>query len=117
MNQDFTPSRHFLSCHIHGFTYYDGLDVIHDLTLGQSVQLVAEPNNTHDAYAVAIYFNGTKLGYIPASHNRDLFTFLYFGYGDIFEARILSANTEHHPERQFRIVIKVKDNRKTGSDK
>ena len=53
MNQDFTPSRHFLSCHIHGFTYYDGLDVIHDLTLGQSVQLVAEPNNTHDAYAVA----------------------------------------------------------------
>ena len=39
-------------------------------------------------------------------------TLLDYGYGDILEARIQYANVENHPERQFRVVVKIKDNRK-----
>ena len=53
-----------------------------------------------------------KLGYVPKEKNSFLSTLLYYGYGDILEARIQYANVENHPERQFRVVVKIKDNRK-----
>ena len=107
----FERSRNILDCHIAGFTYYDGLEVIDQLTLGAMVTLKAEPENPYDPDAVAVYFGETKLGYIPRIKNNALSQLLYFGYGDIIEARISSRNLEAIPEVQFRIVIKLKDNR------
>ena len=107
----YEPSRYIDDFHLAGFAYYDGLDVIDELTLGQSVDLVREFNNPYDEKAVAIYYKGKKLGYIPSSHNSIISTLLYYGHGDIFEARIQMVNTDNHPERQFRVVVKVKDNR------
>lgn len=52
------------------------------------------------------------MGYVPSGKNDRLSQMLYFGYGDIFEARIQYANMESHPERQFRVVVKLKDGRK-----
>lgn len=107
----YEPSRYIDDFHLAGFSYYDGLDVIEELTLGQNVDLIKEINNPYDEKAVAIYYKGKKLGYIPASHNSIISTLLYYGHGDIFEARIQMVNTEQHPERQFRVVVKVKDSR------
>lgn len=107
----FEKSRHIMDFHLAGFTYYDGLEVIDELTLGKPVELVAEADNPHDPEAVAIYFQERKIGYVPREKNVLLRTFLYFGYKHIFEARIQYANKETHPERQFRIVVKIKDNR------
>jgi hypothetical protein len=104
-------SRNILDCHIAGFTYYDGIEVIDKLTLGAIVTLKSEPENPHDPDAVAVYFGKTKLGYVPRAKNGELSQLLYFGYGDIIEARINSRNLETSPEGQFRIVIKIKDNR------
>lgn len=84
----YEPSRYIDDFHLAGFSYYDGLDVIDELTLGQSVDLVKEINNPYDEKAVAIFYKGKKLGYIPASHNSIISTILYYGHGDIFEARI-----------------------------
>lgn len=64
-NFNFEPSRHLLDFHIAGFAYYDGLDVINELQLGTPVRLVCEPNNPADPNAIAIYYNSTKLGYVP----------------------------------------------------
>ncbi|MDR0812932.1 MAG: HIRAN domain-containing protein [Oscillospiraceae bacterium] len=108
----YEKSRNLLDCHIAGFTYYDGLDVINQLKLGTFVTLKAESENPHDTDAVAVYFGSTKLGYIPQNKNSYVSDLLYFGYGDILEARINSYNPEANPENQFRIVIKLKDNRK-----
>ncbi|NMA18418.1 MAG: restriction endonuclease [Clostridiaceae bacterium] len=108
----YEPSQYVDDFHLAGFAYYDGLDVIDELTLGQRVTMVKEINNPYDEKAVAIYYKDKKLGYIPASHNSFISTLLYYGHGDIFEARIQMVNMESHPERQFRIVVKVKDNRK-----
>ena len=104
-------SRNLFDCHIAGFTYYDGLDVINNLRLGTVVTLQAEPENPYDPNAVAIYFEGTKLGYIPQAKNSIVSTLLYFGHGDILESKINSYNSQTSPENQFRIVVRLKDNR------
>ena len=38
-NHKWEPSRHFMDFHIAGFAYYDGLDVIDQLILGQQVSV------------------------------------------------------------------------------
>lgn len=105
-------SRHLLDCHIAGFTYYDGLDVIDELKLGTHVTLKSEPENPHDPDAVAIYHGKTKLGYIPQAKNSTISNLLYFGHDDIVEAKINFHNPEANPENQYRIVVKLIDNRK-----
>jgi len=104
-------SKHLMDCHIAGFTYYDGLDVMEELKLGTLVTLKSEPENPYDPNAVSIYFSDTKLGYVPKNSNRFLSDILYFGHGDIINAKISQHDPEAHTENQFRITIKIKDNR------
>ncbi|MDR1658090.1 MAG: HIRAN domain-containing protein [Deltaproteobacteria bacterium] len=108
-------SRNLFDCHIAGFTYYDGLDVIKKLKLGTPVRLKAEPDNPHDPDAVSIYYKKYKLGYIPRAKNSLVSQMLNFGYTEIFEANIFSRNRKANMENMFRIVIKLKDNRKKNS--
>jgi hypothetical protein len=100
-----------MDCHIAGFKYYDGLEAVEKLKLGASVRLEPEPDNPYDPEAVAIYHEDSKLGYIPKAKNSEISVLLYFGYADIIESRISSVNLEADPERQFRIVLKLRDNR------
>ncbi|MDL2257959.1 HIRAN domain-containing protein [Eubacteriales bacterium OttesenSCG-928-K08] len=100
-------SRHLMDCHIAGFNYYDGLDVIEELKLGTTITLKSEPENLYDQEAVAIYYGKAKLGYIPQAKNRTLSNLIYFGHGDILEARVNYNNPQAHAESQFRIVIKL----------
>jgi len=104
-------SRNVLDCHIAGFTYYDGLDVIEHLKLGTPVTLRSEPENPYDPEAVAVYYENTKLGYVPQAKNSYISQLLYFGHGDIVDARINYHNPEGNTENQFRIVVKIRDKR------
>lgn len=107
----YEPSRHLIDFHVAGFTYYDGLDVIDELTLGKSVELIPESANPYDPEAVAIFYQDRKIGHVPREKNDLLSKILYFGHADILEARIQYVNKETHPERQFRVVVKITDNR------
>jgi hypothetical protein len=107
----YQKSRHFLDCHIAGFRYHDGLEVIDELKLGTVVTLASEPDNPHDPNAVAIYLKDNKLGYVPKEKNAQLSSLLYFGHADVFETRISLVNHEADPERQFRVVVKIKNKR------
>jgi len=104
-------SRHLMECNIAGFTYYDGLDVINKLEPGVNVTLKSEPENPYDTNAVSIYFKDTKLGYIPRDKNAYICDLLFFGHKDILEAKISSRNLENSAEHQFRVSVKIKDNR------
>ena len=109
----YEKSRNLLDCHIAGFAYYDGLDVIEKLKLGTPVTLKSESDNPYDHEAVVIYYGESKLGYVPQAKNAVVSSLLYFGHHEIMEARICCHNPEANMENQFRIVIKLKDNRKT----
>jgi hypothetical protein len=99
--------RYFTDFHIAGFTFYDGIDVFQQLTLDATLTLKAEPDNRFDPYAVAIYFNKTKLGYIPKENNKEINKFLNLGYSQLFEAHINRIATDSHPEGQIGVVVRI----------
>lgn len=107
----YEPSRYLSDFSIAGFTYYDGLDVIDELTLGKEVEFRVEPSNPYDPEAVAIFYKDIKLGYVPKNENSLISKFLYFGHTDLFQARIQYVNKGTHPEKQFRVTVQIKDNR------
>jgi hypothetical protein len=101
--------RHFANFHIAGFTYYDGVDVFYELKIGTELHLKAEPNNPFDAYAVAVYYKDTKLGYILKGENKVISKFLNCKYTDLFEVKICQITMEAHPERQVGVLVRVKE--------
>ena len=105
-------SRSLFECHIAGVTYSDWLDVIDELKIGTTVTLVSEPDNPYDPNAIAIYYKRARLGYVPRYKNGLISDLLYFGHLDIFEARILNHDQALDQANKWRILIRIKDNRK-----
>ena len=101
--------RHFSDFHIAGFTYYDGVDVFNELKIGTQLTLAAEPENKHDNYAVAVYYENHRLGYIPRDKNKYISKFLNFGHTELFDIKINRISPEEHPEDQIGVVVKIKD--------
>lgn len=99
--------RHFAQFHIAGFTYYDGVDVFHELKIGTVVTLKAEPTNGYDPNAVEIYYNQSKLGYVPKTDNKLLSKFMNLGYHDLFEAKINRVSPDEYPEEQISVIVRI----------
>lgn len=97
--------RHFNHFSIAGFTYYQGPEVFEKLKIGTVLELLPEANNKFDPYAVAIFFEGKKIGFVPRSENHTLLKLLEMGYGDIFETRIQRINPTENPEQQIQVII------------
>jgi hypothetical protein len=57
-------------CQVAGFQYHEGEALWSLLNIGDSLELVREPANPFDTYAIRIDYNGHKLGYIPRSQNQ-----------------------------------------------
>ena len=101
--------RHFANFHIAGFTYYYGVDVFENLKIGTPLSLKAEPENPYDPDAVAIYYQGLQIGYVPKAENELIHKFLNLGYTDLFEIKISQINPEAYPEKQVRVVVRIKE--------
>jgi hypothetical protein len=101
--------RHFADFHIAGFTYYEGVEVFENLKIGTQLSLKAEPENAFDPNAVAIYYRDEKLGFVPRSANELIRKFLNLGYADLFEVKISQVSPEVHPEKQVRVVVRVRE--------
>lgn len=84
--------------------------MINELKPGAKLQLERDIHNPFDPYAVAIYYENTKLGYIPKSQNEDISIFLDMGHSDIFDVRVQSVSPDNHPESQVRVAIFIKNN-------
>ncbi len=67
-----TPRRIPLCrCYIAGFQYHSGPAILRALRKGQRLSLKREPNNPHDALAIAVYTTtGKKIGYLPRRLNE-----------------------------------------------
>lgn len=100
--------RHLTHFDIAGFTYWEGCLVFDSLHIGTRLELVGEPDNRFDPYAVALHFDGHKLGYVPRTENRMLSKFLEMGYGTLFDARIQRLSPDEGPEHQVGVIVYLK---------
>lgn len=54
-------------------------DIVRGLTIGDRVQLQADPDNQYDTAAVAVYYDDVHIGFIPKESNSVLFAILMDG--------------------------------------
>lgn len=113
---------YFKDCHLAGRKYHEADIVWDQLKVGTQLNLVAEPDNPTDHYAVGVTFHSADgedylLGYIPRGENQQLSAFLQMGWTEIFECRISKINEETHPENQVQLTIKIKKNPDKGKKK
>lgn len=66
------PTGYFKIYHhyIRGLAYYDYQTVAEKIKLNDEFILKREPQNHVDKYAVEVYFNTYKLGYLPRYENK-----------------------------------------------
>jgi hypothetical protein len=57
---------------VRGFKYYEGPQLLKELEAGAILQLVREPHNRFDDFAIALYYNNKKIGFVPMEHNEIL---------------------------------------------
>lgn len=103
-------NNYFTNFNIAGFTYYDGVDVLPELSIGTQLDLIPDPENKYDPMAVSVYYKKHKLGYIPREKNREIFLLISHGYNEIFIAKVNKIKTDTNPENQVGVVVKINSN-------
>ena len=88
---------------IAGFQFHQGDAIWPRLTVGAALKLVREPNNTHDPDAVAVYFQGDQLGYVPRAENSAIAGML--DRGETLEASISKLVVEDDPWQRVRFTV------------
>lgn len=94
-----------------GMRHWDGATVLNELQAGKKLKLKYEKNNPYDTNAVAIFYKGTKLGYIPRDRNALPAKFMRFGHKGTFEARIIKVNKKADTWNQVRVGLYLVDKR------
>jgi len=92
------------SFYVAGFQYYQGAFLFNDMSIGSKIELLWDKNNKHDDYAVGLYFEGEKIGYVPRGDNKGIAEFLKLGH-DMFEGVIQQISSDEHPSQQIRVGI------------
>ena len=98
---------HLDNFHIAGFGYWQGCEAFEHLKIGTKLDLVREENNPFDPYAVAIYYEDYKLGFIPRGSNHDISKYMDMGLDYIYEVRITRITPDVHPENQVEVILYI----------
>ena len=88
-----------------GFEHHKGDHVWSWMREGSRLRLIREAANPHDGNAVAVYFNGDKLGYLPRRENAAVAQLLDRGHA--VDATILRLREEPNPWRRIRIRVEL----------
>jgi len=91
------------SLYIAGFQYYQREETEVDLKENDSLTLKRQPGNLHDYFAVEVYHDDHKLGYLPRTDNRIIARIM--GQGIELKAKIRSIDPESHPYRRVKIRV------------
>ena len=90
---------------IAGIEYYEALFMIEKIKVGDKLILKPE-DNIYDEYAVEIYYEDKKLGYIPKSANYSIGVILRKGW-DIFDAFVQKID-RNNLEIQVAVFVREK---------
>jgi hypothetical protein len=88
-----------------GFRYHAAAELWAELRVGDRLELAREPDNPHDANAVAVLWRGRKLGYVPRRDNAALAWGL--DRGAALRARISALVQHPNPARRVRFEVYV----------
>jgi len=91
-----------------GFQFHQGESVWRNIHQGDLLSLAREPGNIHDPAAVAVYWKGNKLGFVPKSDNTGISQML--DRGKKLSARIAAKNDTENPWEKIMISIFLKPN-------
>ena len=97
-------TEYLTNFNIAGFTYYEGATVFSKLKIGSQLKLKLEENNRYDAKAVAIYYEKSKIGFIPRAENRIFHKLLKVGLKKNLKITIQRISPNEHPENQIQVV-------------
>lgn len=88
-----------------GFQFYDGKALWHDMKIGDVLTLVREADNPHDANAVRVEWNGSRLGYVPRRENADVAR--QMDRGAAVKARIVKLTEARNPWQRVLFEVYV----------
>jgi len=99
------PTRHLLlqQSPLAGFHYYDAVRVWAALAVGDPLALKREPQNRGDARAVAVYWRGHKLGYLPRLENTAAAQLM--DRGQRLQASIAALDAQGGPWDRIRLAV------------
>ncbi|HVY73619.1 MAG TPA: HIRAN domain-containing protein [Puia sp.] len=63
---------YLLQCFVAGFRHYEGMQLLDQMKEDDLLELVREPANEHDVFAIALHWQGKKIGFLPAAVNETL---------------------------------------------
>lgn len=105
---------YLLQCFVRGFRYYQGPNLLNEMHEGDMLELVREPKNEHDEFAIALHFNSKKIGFVPAESNEMLARLIDIGVPQLM-AEITHLKTEAANWEQVAIAIYVLKEKVEGS--
>ena len=92
-------------CFVAGFRYHDGPDIMQYLQPGDDVQLIAEPGNPYDEWAVRIEHKKSRIGYLPRTQNQTVSRLLQ--QGAPMECQIVAVDPATTPWEAVKIRVSV----------
>lgn len=91
------------SPHIAGFQYYKGEEIEKNLKENDILILKREPQNPHDYFAVEVFRDNAKLGYLPRSDNKLIARMMDQGLP--LKAQIRHIDPDAHPYRRVKMRV------------
>lgn len=88
-----------------GFQFHRGEALWHRLAVDSPLALVREPRNPHDPRAVAVTFEGEKIGYVPRLDNAAVAQLL--DRGEPLEARVARLRRSRDPRERVGFEVAV----------
>lgn len=105
---------YLLQFFVRGFKYYEGPNLLNEMHEGDMLELVREPGNEHDEFAIALHFNSKKIGFVPAESNEMLARLIDIGTPQLM-AEITHLKAEAGYWEQVAIAIYVLKEKVEGS--
>jgi hypothetical protein len=86
-----------------GFQYHEGEACWPELRIGDTLTLVREPTNSHDGRAVAVEWEGQRLGYVPRAENAAISSLL--DRDEMLTANISALQQAEDPWKRVKLEV------------
>ncbi|MGM0577738.1 MAG: HIRAN domain-containing protein [Myxococcota bacterium] len=98
-------SLHLQDCRIAGSHHYECFEVLDRLRVGDTLRLVAEPDNPYDRRAVEVFWGQHKLGYLPRVDNAAAASLAERGH--TLRAEVLAVHDPDDAWEPVRLRVRV----------